>query len=387
MRLDDLHVIVVGGATGGATAALLLARAGAHVTLVERVAEPRAVGAGIAVAENGMAVLASLGLAPALDDAREVRGVRITDAAGHTLLAPPAPAPRVRMLRRATLQAVLLDALAAEPRIVRRFGAEVVHATPDGGVLLRDVYGGGTRTLRADLVVGADGVHSRVREHGAFGAQVRSTAIRYMRGLVTADVGEGVEAWTSAGLFGSFAVDGGTYFFASCGSAAARAALDRRDLGALRAAWAGAYAPAGRILGVVTQFDDLLVNEVVRIDCARWWDGRLVLLGDAAHAMAPNLGQGANSALVDAAVLLDELRRAPSLDAALAAYDARRRPAVRRVADMAARLGRLAEATHPVMRAVRDRVLLPIAAHLTTARMTAAVLQEPTDALLAIGRS
>jgi 2-polyprenyl-6-methoxyphenol hydroxylase-like FAD-dependent oxidoreductase len=291
------------------------------------------------------------------------------------------------MLRRATLQAVLLDALAAEPRIVRRFGAEVVHATPDGGVLLRDVYGGGTRTLRADLVVGADGVHSRVREHGAFGAQVRSTAIRYMRGLVTADVGEGVEAWTSAGLFGSFAVDGGTYFFASCGSAAARAALDRRDLGALRAAWAGAYAPAGRILGVVTQFDDLLVNEVVRVDCARWWDGRLVLLGDAAHAMAPNLGQGANSALVDAAVLLDELRRAPSLDAALAAYDARRRPAVRRVADMAARLGRLAEATHPVMRAVRDRVLLPIAAHLTTARMTAAVLQEPTDALLAIGRS
>jgi 2-polyprenyl-6-methoxyphenol hydroxylase-like FAD-dependent oxidoreductase len=387
MRLGDLHVIVVGGATGGATAALLLARAGAHVTLVERVAEPRAVGAGIAIAENGMAVLTSLGLAPALDAARVVRDMRITNAAGHTLLAPPAPAPCVRMLRRATLQGVLLDALAAEPRIVRRFGAEVVHATLDGGVLLRDLYGGGTPTLRADLVIGADGVHSRVREHGAFGAQVRSTGIRYMRGVVVADVGAGVEAWTSAGLFGSFAVDGGTYFFASCGSAASRAALDTRDLDALRAAWARAYPPADRILGVITHFDDLLVNEVVRVDCARWWDGRLVLLGDAAHAMAPNLGQGANSALVDAAVLLDELRRAPSVDVALAAYDARRRPAVRRVADMAARLGRLAEATHPVMRAVRDRVLLPVAAHLTTARMTAAVLQEPPGALLAIGRS
>jgi len=53
MRLDDLHVVIVGGATGGCSAALLLARAGARVTLVERVAEPRAVGAGIAIAENG----------------------------------------------------------------------------------------------------------------------------------------------------------------------------------------------------------------------------------------------------------------------------------------------------------------------------------------------
>ena len=57
MDLANLRVIIVGGATGGCAAALLLARAGAHVTLVERVAQPRAVGAGIALAENGMAVL------------------------------------------------------------------------------------------------------------------------------------------------------------------------------------------------------------------------------------------------------------------------------------------------------------------------------------------
>jgi 2-polyprenyl-6-methoxyphenol hydroxylase-like FAD-dependent oxidoreductase len=122
------------------------------------------------------------------------------------------------------------------------------------------------------------------------------------------------------------------------------------------------------------------------VDCARWWDGRLALLGDAAHAMAPNVGQGANSALVDAAVLLDELRRGGSLDDALGAYDARRRPAVRRVADVADRLGRLAEATGPVVRALRDRVLLPVAGMLSSERMTAMVLQEAPSTLLAIGR-
>ena len=66
MNLDALHVIVVGGATAGAGAALLLARAGARVTLIERVADPRAVGAGIAIAENGLAVLESIGLGPAI---------------------------------------------------------------------------------------------------------------------------------------------------------------------------------------------------------------------------------------------------------------------------------------------------------------------------------
>jgi 2-polyprenyl-6-methoxyphenol hydroxylase-like FAD-dependent oxidoreductase len=112
-----------------------------------------------------------------------------------------------------------------------------------------------------------------------------------------------------------------------------------------------------------------------------------VLLGDAAHAMAPNAGQGANSALVDAVVLLDELRRAPSLEVALATYDTRRRQKVKKVADLAARLGRLAELTHPVARALRDRVLLPIAGLLPTRRMTAVVLQEPSSRLRVIGRA
>lgn len=386
MNLDDLRVAIAGCGTGGAAAALLLARAGARVTVLERVAQPRAVGAGIAIAENGMAVLDSLGLVPALAAARELHGIRITDAAGRTLLTPPAPAPQVWMLRRATLQGALLDALDADPRIARRFGAEVVGATADGAVTLRDPHGA-DETLRADVVVGADGVHSRVREAGGFGARVRGTGIRYVRGLVAHDVAEGVEAWTAAGLFGSFPVDGGTYFYASCGTADCATALTMRDLAALRAAWSRAYAPAGRILAAVGTFDELLVNEVLRVDCTRWWNDRLVLLGDAAHAMAPNLGQGANSALVDAAVLLDELRRAPTLANGLAAYDARRRPAVRRVADTAARLGRLAEATGPVVRGLRDRVLLPVAARLTTARATASVLQEEPATLRAIGRT
>lgn len=386
MKLDALEVLVAGAAIGGAASALLLARAGAKVTLVEKVAEPRAVGAGIALAENGLAVLDALGLGPAIERAsRPLPEGRVVDARGRLLLSTPGPAPRARMIRRGDLHEALLDAVAREPRVTTRFGAELVRATADGEVTLR--ADGATGSGRYDLVLGADGVRSKVREGGAFGARAAPSGIRYLRALVEGEDATGVEAWTAAGLFGSFAVPGGTYFFASAGSRACREALAARDLAALRAAWEAVYPPGARLLGRVARWDDLLVNDVIRVDCERFVDGRLALVGDAAHAMPPNLGQGGNSALVDAAVLLDELRRADALPAALAAYDARRRPAVTAVQDTAARLGRVAEWTSAPARFLRDRVLAPAARRLTGPAVTAAVLQEPTATLASIGRA
>lgn len=383
MRIEGLRVVVVGGATGGAAAALLLARAGADVTVLERVAGLRAVGAGVAIADNGMAVLESLGLEPSLAHIPHTDSPRIVDAQGRTLLVPPRGVT-VRLMRRSTLQRLLLDALDAEPRIDLRLGAEVLSAHPEGRVQVRAA--GQEAVLEANLVVAADGVHSVVRGGGSFGAQ-ETPGIRYVRTLLPAGLATGVEAWTPAGLFGAFAVDEGTYVYASAGSVTASRALDEGDLAGFRDAWARAYGPAGRLLAAVEQFDDLIVSRVTEIDCARWHHGSVVLLGDAAHAMAPNLGQGANSALVDAAVLLDELRRAGNLEAALDAYTARRRPAVRVVASAARRLGAIAELTNPAARWARDRLLMPVVQRMVRETDAARVLQESPRVLLAIGRA
>jgi 2-polyprenyl-6-methoxyphenol hydroxylase-like FAD-dependent oxidoreductase len=361
VRPTDLDVVVAGAGIGGAATALLLANAGARVTLVEQVAEPRAVGAGILLQPNGLAVLYGLGLRDALRrDAVDARRIDLADGDGRILLSSEVPDfgggyDHVLVIRRRALQSTLLDAVARDERITCRFGWEVTAVRGDGGVTVQSADG--TEAVRADLVVGADGLHSRVRETGDFGARL-TPGLPYLRGLgPAASVGTMTEYWTPLGIFGAGPVPDALYFYASAQAPPLAAALERRDLPALREAWAGACPVAGRAFAGVERVDDLLVNRVTRVDCRRWHDGRRVLVGDAAHAMAPNVGQGANSALVDAAVLTEMLATHDDLDRALVAYEARRRAAVRRVQDASGLLGRLGEIRMPVLRALRDNAV------------------------------
>jgi 2-polyprenyl-6-methoxyphenol hydroxylase-like FAD-dependent oxidoreductase len=344
-------------------AAVLLARAGAEVTLLDRAAQIRAVGAGILLQPNGLAVLRGLGLDEPLHRAgRRVAAVtvRAPDGEPITELAVPdfgAGLDHHLAVRRSALHAALLDAVRAEPRVTCRPGVEVVAADRWGSVRTGGPAAG--ERLVADLVVGADGVRSAVRDRVAFGARVRRSGDVYVRGLVPmADPGRPGETWTPLGIVGGAPVDAGTrYFYASATAPAVRAAVAARDLDALRTAWRGGLPDAGRLLDAVGSFDELLVNDVVRVRCARWHDGRRVLLGDAAHAMAPTAGQGANSALVDAAVLVAELSAAETVPAGLARYTARRRPPVHAVQTRADRLTRLAHLRSPLARRLRDAAL------------------------------
>jgi 2-polyprenyl-6-methoxyphenol hydroxylase-like FAD-dependent oxidoreductase len=385
--LEGRQVVVAGGAVGGMAAALLPARAGASVTVLERVAEPAAVGAGLLLQPNGLAVLAGLGLDGQLAAAGHRLGAAgtVRSASGATLARIRVPdfgggLDHVLAIRRSRLHDLLLAAVrAAHPAVTLRLGAEVTGAGGDGTVSFQ--AGGVAGTVTGDVVVGADGVGSVVRQGGDFGARTRPGST-YLRGLVAGDdLGLEGEWWTPLGLFGGAPMgDGTTYFYGSATRPPVAVALAAGDLAGLRAAWAAALPLAGRVLERVQDPAELLVNQVVRVDCERWHDGRLVLVGDAAHAMAPTLGQGANSALVDAAVLAELAGGGPP-EAALARYTARRRPAVRRVQDAADRVARLAELASPPLRRARDR-LLAAASGLGAERRVRAVQQEDPSRLL-----
>jgi 2-polyprenyl-6-methoxyphenol hydroxylase-like FAD-dependent oxidoreductase len=392
--LQGCNVVVAGGGIGGMTAALLLGSAGASVTLLERVAEPAAVGAGILLQPNGLAVLYALGLGEELQRAAwRTPPAAIRDPTGSVLLELPLPdfgrgLDHALVLRRSHLYGVLLAAVHAHPAVAVRLGAQVTWASPGGTV--RSCRQGVEAESTADLVVGADGAASTVRACGDFDAVARATGACYVRALVPGvadELGWG-EYWTPLGLFGGAPLgDGSIYLYLDATAPPVARALAERDLDGFRRRWAATLPPAAPVLEGLGCVDELLVNRVVRVDCKRWVDGRLVLVGDAAHAMAPNLGQGANSAIVDAAVLAAELAAAQPREQALGRYAARRRPAVGWVQDAADRLGRLSRVSHPVLRRGRDVALRRLGRLATGPRQQRRVQQEDPVWLYATTRT
>ena len=355
--------VIVGGGIGGPATALALAGAGLPVTLLERSAAPDGGGAGLALYPNGLAVLYGLGLRGPLTHAghaarhgevragRRAHRIPVPDY-GHGL-------DHVLTLPRAAMHRVLHEA-AAGAGIDVRFGHEVLGVDPSGRVEVR-APDGGTYDINAGLVIGADGVGSAVRAAGAFGA-IRSPANGLVaRALVPGDPfgGAATERWAAEGLaLGAPMGDGRSYVALSASGGPLRRALAEGDLPTLRALAVRMLPEAGAALARVGEFGDLLITPVVTVTCERWHDGGTVLLGDAAHAMPPHLGQGANSALLDAYVLAEELTRGQAQDAAVARYACRRRPAMARTQRMVRAAMFAAERlTVPVVRQSRDALM------------------------------
>ncbi|KUF17030.1 FAD-dependent monooxygenase [Streptomyces silvensis] len=363
-RRQAPRAVVVGGGIGGLTAAIALHRSGWRVTVLERATSLEPVGAGIGLAPNSQRALDVLGLGDrvrALSAWQGAGGVRAQN--GRWLVRTTSAATEREFggglvsLHRATLVDLLVGALPAE---CLRLGAEARLADP-GGPCHRAVVATGAGDIEADLVVGADGIDSRVRA-ALFPAHPgpRYAGFTAWRLVVPAPRKpfEPHETWGRGGVWGTHPVkDGRVYAYATArvpqGSRAPdseKAELERRF-----ARW---HDPIPEIIAGAAPAD-ILRNDVRHLiePLPAHHRGRTALLGDAAHAMAPTLGQGGNQAIEDAVVLAHHL--APDSDpfAGLAAYSAARVPRTTAIVRQSARTARLNHLTGGALLTLRDALL------------------------------
>jgi 2-heptyl-3-hydroxy-4(1H)-quinolone synthase len=359
--MNQQRVLVVGGGIGGLAVAGLLSRLGVGVDLWERTPEWKPVGAGIMLAFNAMTVMKALGV----DETLRARGMAFATGGvtteNGTFLANADMRPLAEKhgpslaIHRAALHAVLVDA-ARDVRVKR--GCTVDALTQDGDAAAATCSDGTTE--RYALVIGSDGIHSRVRELLFGNIPTRYSGYRCWRGVVADIPGvEGtVEMWGRGRRLGMVRVgEGQLYFFATLNAPAraedpeaGRVKRFRENYGMF-----GGQAPA--LLASLSDDTPLIHGDIDEVWAPQWHKGNAVLLGDAAHAMTPNFGQGAAMALEDALILVQHLWAAPRISDALTAYAQERMPRVKAVQDGARQFGQLSQLENGLVRSMRDVVL------------------------------
>jgi 2-polyprenyl-6-methoxyphenol hydroxylase-like FAD-dependent oxidoreductase len=361
--------LIVGAGIGGLSAALALRNAGWHVRVFERAASPRELGFGLALAPNATRALADLGIAGAvlaqafapprlLGELRRMDGTRIKRV---DLPVAAVLGGRMAVALRPALHGALVDAVGLDTIAV---GHEARGFTQTGNRVALHLATG--ESVEGDLLVGADGVWSTVRRmlHPSE-PPPRSSGIVAVRGAVHGLVdrlgglagiyylGPGVESVIVR------ASDTGIYWFLSLARELVPA--DMIEPAAVLGQMAPRFESTFRDITAATT--DLRFDRLVDRDPIPFWSqGRVTLLGDAAHPLLPHTGQGAAQAMVDGVTLGRVLAADVDVPQALRTYEAERRGKTIALLRQGRRTARVMRMRNPVACALREAVIRAIPA-------------------------
>ncbi|GGN43270.1 FAD-dependent monooxygenase [Deinococcus daejeonensis] len=347
-------VLIVGAGIGGLALAQALKRAGVHVQVMDKVTRFQPVGAGLILSGPALRVLSHLDLSgPVRAAGQPLTSAWLTDASGRVLQTMSyAPTGGAVGIHRAELHRVLSHGLTREIQFATT--VQAMRQMPDG---VEVTFSTGS-AQRFDAVIGADGLHSSVRRlmfghvpqryagYTSWRFVVRMPGPRHM-----------VELWGQGSRLGLVPIGGGQtygYITANAPEGSANGSVGR----------AAEVRQRGRAFGGVQDYltqvtDDTAVirTDIHEVRLPRWVQGHVALLGDAAHAMTPNLGQGAAMSLEDAWVLSEQLTGTPHVPVALARYQTLRWRRVNQLQSKSRVLGRIGQLEAGAARSLRDQAM------------------------------
>lgn len=379
---EGRRTLIVGAGIGGLTAATALSRRGFEVEVVESAPEFSALGSGITVQANGRAVFDALGIELPDEDVVPIGQVEMLNPAGKPLVTGDPGAsfegPPSVNVHRADLHRALLAACEGVPV---RMGVAATGVEQDAdGVTVTLAEGAPERW---DHVIGADGVHSVVRRAllGEAACRPRYSGQTCWRFAIEApDLVPRVtiERWGVGRRIGLVPLARGRiYVYIVLNAPEGTPAPGSASADEMRRRFSGIDDRLDPLLERLDASTPVHHGDLIETRGVHYGVGRVLLIGDAAHGMTPNMGQGAGQAIEDVGALAILAPRTPAAELP-AAMDAMRRKRVTQIHRMSWRIGQMAHWQNPVARWLRDRMLM-LAPESTMVRQTHAMWQAGVD--------
>ncbi|GAA0339564.1 FAD-dependent monooxygenase [Bacillus carboniphilus] len=373
-------VTVIGAGIGGLCTAIALVNEGFEVKVFEKASQLTGAGAGIVLAANAMKVLRKLGI----EETVKLYGAHVGKAEirrwdGRLITEIPTDEQAERygthsyLIHRANLQAALMDRLEESSKV--QLGKKLLRVTQTEDKVIAffcdDTY------EVSDILIGADGIHSIVRDQLFGESKLRYASFTAFRGICNftnphyqIEDGGGFEAWGKGTRFGySHLGEGKAYWFAAINSPVGRKIESELRKEVVRKHFEGWYEPVQLVIEA-TQESSILHHDIYDLPpLKRWSKGRVTLLGDAAHPMLPNLGQGGAQAMEDAIVLAKRLKENESIQRAFQEYEQSRVPRIKSIVKQSRKMGRMVQLENPMMIMARNAVLKSIPNKMITNRL------------------
>lgn len=364
--MNDRKIAIVGGGIGGLSVGIALQRKGFNVSLYEGAPKIQPVGAGLALAANAMKAFMDIGIGDAVLGAGKVlKLLRIKDEQGNILTETNSEKITAKLgiinnftIHRADLHQVLTSQL--RPGTLHLNKRCLDWEEKGSKIVLK--FSDDTSSL-ADYVIGCDGIHSAIRKKLLPDVKARYAGYTCWRGVADqmppgADADETTETWGAGSRFGIVPLTNNRVYWFAC--------LNAKENDPKMKAWQREdlhhhfhhYHPPVAAIIKSTPPERIIWNDIIDIrPLKKFAFGNIVLMGDAAHATTPNMGQGACMAVEDAAVLAACMAESPSIPQAFALFERKRITRTTSVVRKSWNIGKLAQLENKLLIALRNTAL------------------------------